>query len=98
MAVGTEPGDLITYLREKSKMLFAILSSLELRAEGDGVVVSLDKRSAFIKNDASIVGELKGHASAFYGREMAVRFVDESGTRVETIDDYVREAELLFKV
>jgi len=98
MGKGMEPGDLLTYLREKSKMLFAVLSSLDLRAEGDRVVVSLDKRSAFLKNDATIVGELKEHASAFFGREMAVRFVDDSGERVETIDDYVREAELLFKV
>jgi len=95
---GIEAGDFLSYLREKSKMLFAILSSLGLRAEGDGVVVSLDKRSAFVKNDATIVNELKGHAAAFFGRDMAIRFVDESGTRVETIDDYVREAELLFKM
>ena len=88
----------MTYLKEKSKMLFGIFASLDMRVEEDKMVVSLDKDSAFVKNDAARTGELRKHASAFFGREMTVRFVDGSGTRIDTLDDYVREAELLFKV
>ena len=91
-------GDFVTYLKEKSKMLFGMLASLDMRVEEDTIVVSLDKDSAFLKNDAARTGELRKHASAFFGREMTVRFVDGSGKRIDTLDDYVREAELLFKV
>jgi DNA polymerase-3 subunit gamma/tau len=91
-------GDFMTYLKEKSKMLFAMLASLDMKVEEDKMVVSLDKDSAFLKNDAVGTGELRKHASAFFGREMTVRFVDGSGRRIDTLDDYVREAELLFKV
>jgi len=93
-----EQGDFVTYLKEKSKMLFGMLASLDMRVEEDKMVVSLDKDSAFLKNDAARTGELRKHASAFFGREMTVRFVDGSGRRINTLDDYVREAELLFKV
>ncbi len=93
-----EQGDFVTYLKEKSKMLFGMLASLDMRVEEDKMVVSLDKDSAFLKNDAARAGELRKHASAFFGREMTVRFVDGSGRRSDTLDDYVREAELLFKV
>ncbi len=86
------------YLRENSKMLFGIFSSLDMTAEEDKLIVSLSKNAAFVKNDAAMTGELAKQASAFFGRPMAVRFVDESGTKVDTIDDYVKEAELLFKV
>ena len=89
--------DFVTYLKEKSKMLFGILASLDMRVEEDKMVVSLEKDSAFVRNDA-VTGELRKHASAFFGREMTVRFVDGSATRTDTLDDYVREAELLFKV
>jgi len=91
-------GDFVTYLKAKSKMLFGMLASLDMRVEEDKMVVSLDKDSAFLKNDAARTSELRKHASAFFGREMTVRFVDGSGRRVDTLDDYVREAELLFKV
>ena len=78
-------------------MLYGMFASLDMRVEEDKIVVSLDKDSAFVKNDA-MTGEFRKHASAFFGREMTVRFVDGAGTRTDTLDDYVREAELLFKV
>ncbi len=91
------PGAFVAYLKEKSKMLYGMFASLEMRVEEDKMVVSLDKDSAFVKNDA-MTGEFRKHASAFFGREMTVRFVVGAGTRTDTLDDYVREAELLFKV
>ncbi len=87
----------VAYLKEKSKMLYGTFASLDMRVEGDKIAVSMGKDSAFVRNDA-ITGELRKHASAFFGREMTVRFVDGAGTKTDTLDDYVREAELLFKV
>ncbi|MGD0230556.1 MAG: DNA polymerase III subunit gamma/tau [Syntrophorhabdales bacterium] len=93
------PGDLVSYLKEKSKMLFGIFSSLDMRAEEDRLTVSLGRDSVYIRDNGLIINEFKEHASAFFGREMTVRFVDGgSETEEETLDDYVREAERLFKV
>jgi DNA polymerase-3 subunit gamma/tau len=92
-----EPSEFRDYLKEKDKMLYGMLGSLDMRADGDHLVVPIDKRLSFVKNDTMIVGELKKHASGFFGREMTVRFVDGSGAKIDTIDDYVKEAELLFK-
>ncbi len=91
------PGAFAAYLKEKSKMLYGIFASLDIRVEEEKMIVSLGRDSAFAKNDA-VTGELKKHASEFFGREMTVRFVDGSAASVDTPDDYVREAELLFKV
>ena len=79
-------------------MLFGFLGSFEMRVEDGAVAIALDKRSGHVKNDATIVGELKKHATDFFGREMAIRFFDGSGARIDTLDDYVREAESLFKL
>lgn len=91
-----QPGDLVAYLKEKSKMLYAIFAPLDMKAEEDRVTVSLNKDTIYLKHNGAMVNEFKEHASAFFGREMAVRFVDGSETKEETLDDYVREAERLF--
>jgi DNA polymerase III subunit gamma/tau len=85
------------YLKEKSKMLFGFLGSFEMTVEDRAVVIALDKRSAHVRNDAMIVGELKKFAGDFFGKEMSIKFIDAAAERVDTIDDYVKEAELLFK-
>jgi DNA polymerase-3 subunit gamma/tau len=91
------PGDFVSYLREKSKVLFGMLASADMRAVEDKLVVAVHKQSAFLRSDAAMVGELKKHASAFFERDMTVKFVDGPDAKVDTIDDYMREAELLFK-
>jgi DNA polymerase-3 subunit gamma/tau len=96
--VQQEAGDLVSYLRAKSVRLFGFFGSLDMNAEDDTVVVSLDKRSDYLKEQTDIVNEFKNHASDFFGKEMRVRFVAASGERTDTIDDYVKEAERLFKI
>ena len=96
-AAAGPPGDFVSYLREKSKMLFGMLASAEMKVVDDRLVVAVDKQAAFLARDAAIAGELKKHASAFFGREMAVRFVDGDDAKADTIDDYMREAEAVFK-
>ncbi len=78
-------------------MLFGMLASADMRAVDDRLVIAVDKQSAFLARDAAIAGELKKHASAFFGREISVRFVDGDDAKVDTIDDYMREAEAVFK-
>jgi hypothetical protein len=92
------PQNFAQYLKEKNTMLFGLFGAFEMRVEGDSVVIALDKRRSAMKNDAAIVNELKRYASEFFGREMTIRLVDGSETKADTIDDYMREAELLFRV
>ena len=77
-------------------MLYAVFSRLDMRAEGDRLIVSLGQDSSLAR-DMTATGDLKKAASAFFGREMTVEFVEQSGTRADTIDDYMREAETLFR-
>jgi DNA polymerase III subunit gamma/tau len=90
-------GDFGEYLKEKSQMLFGFLGSFEMTVEDRVVVIALDKRSVHVRNDVTLVGELKKLAGEYFGKEMSIRFAESSGDRVDTIDDYVKEAELLFK-
>jgi DNA polymerase-3 subunit gamma/tau len=92
------PENFAQYLKEKNTMLFGLFGAFEMRVEGDSVVITLDKRRSAMKNDAAIVNELKRYASEFFGREMTIRLVDGSEPKADTIDDYMREAELLFRV
>jgi DNA polymerase-3 subunit gamma/tau len=92
------PENFAQYLKEKNTMLFGLFGTFEMRVEGDSVVIALDKRRSAMKNDTAIVNELKRYASEFFGREMTIRLVDGSETKADTIDDYMREAELLFRV
>jgi DNA polymerase III subunit gamma/tau len=93
----TRTGDFTSYLKEKSSMLFGFLGTFEMAVEDAAIFITLDKRSGYIKNDLTIAGELKKYAADFFGRDMAVRFLDGNGERTDSIDDYVREAESLFK-
>jgi DNA polymerase III subunit gamma/tau len=92
----TMRGDFASYLKEKSSMLFGFLGAFEMAIDDGAITITLDKRSGHVKNDATIVGELKKHAADFFGRDMAIRFADAAGARTDSIDDYVREAESLF--
>jgi len=95
---GSTPPDFAQYLKEKNPMLFGLFGACDMRVEGNSLVIALDKRLNGMKNHTDVSNELKRYASEFFGREMTIRLVDGSETKTDTIDDYVREAELLFRV
>jgi DNA polymerase III subunit gamma/tau len=92
------PGDLNAYLKDKISLIVSALGSPEMRVEDRTVLITVDKRSSGMRNDPVVLGELKKHASEFFGKDMGIRFVEAAADREDTIDDYVKEAELLFKV
>ena len=67
-----------------------------MTAVDDKLQVAINKQTALLASDAGIAGETKKHASAFFGKDMTVRFVDGGETKTDTIDDYMREAETVF--
>jgi DNA polymerase III subunit gamma/tau len=91
-------GSFATYLRDKSKMLVGFLGTFSTAAEGGTITITLDKGANHVRDNAAVTGELKKHAADFFGRDMAIRFLEGSSNKTDTIDDYMREAELLFKV
>jgi DNA polymerase III subunit gamma/tau len=91
-------GDFTAHLKEKSKMLFAVLGRCKMSHDNGKLIVPLNKKLISIRNDVAIIHELKNQASDFYGKDVIIEFTDEDGTHVDTIDDYVKEAERLFNI
>ena len=79
-------------------MLAGFLGAFSATVEGNTIVISLDKGGDHVKNNAAATGELKKHAADFFGRDMNIRFLEGSEDRTDSIDDYMKEAELLFKM
>lgn len=86
----------ISYIKEKKPFLGSMFENLNVELEEDTIVVFLDGNYTFIKDDKNKKDEIKKHATDFFEREMHVIFKETEGKKEEDIDDYVREAELIF--
>lgn len=85
------------HLKAKNGVLFHLFGSSDIKTEDGNIIIALDSKLSKIKNDTTILNELKKQATTFYGREMTIQFVDGAGKKIDTIDDFVKEAEVLFK-
>jgi hypothetical protein len=85
-------------MREQNTMLFGMLGAFEAREEGNNLVIRLDKQTSKIKGAPGVADDLKKLAADFFGRDMTIRFVDDMEKKEDTLEDYVKEAELLFRV
>lgn len=74
-----------------------MFDSMDVTAEGDNIVVLLDKNHSLLRKDADVTSEVKNKATEFFGRQMGLVFKDSEGPKASTLDDYVKEAEVLFK-
>jgi DNA polymerase III subunit gamma/tau len=97
----TKPqGDLrgfVEYLRKKKPFVGSILENLDLKIENEKIVISLDKNYSFVKNDMNLKEEIKQHLKMFFGKDMGLDFI-VSGEKKHLLEDYVKEAESLFKI
>jgi len=87
----------IEYLKQKKPFISSILQSLDIVIEGGNIVVSLDKNYSFIRDDVSLKDDIRQHSKAFFGEEMGLIFKDATEKKKDLFEDYVKEAELLFK-
>lgn len=87
----------LTYLKEKEPFIGGMFDSMDVTAEGDNIVVLLDKNHSLLRKDADVTSEVKNKATEFFGRQMGLVFKDSEGPKASTLDDYVKEAEVLFK-
>jgi DNA polymerase III subunit gamma/tau len=87
----------VEYLRKKKPFIGSILENLDLKIENGSIIVLLDKNYTFIKNDMNMKEEIKLHLKVFFGTDMGLVFKD-SGEKMHSLEDYVKETESLFKI
>lgn len=88
----------VEYLKTQRPFIAGVLESLDLTVEDNAIAVSLDRKDSFIRKDNSTTEEIRKCATEFFGRAMELHFHEPTGTKSDVLEDYVREAESLFKV
>lgn len=88
----------IEYLKHKKPFISSIFQSLEIKIEGNNIIVFVDKNYKFIKEDSSLRDDIKEYSKMFFGCEMNLILKDVWEKKSDLLDDYVKEAETLFKI
>lgn len=86
----------VEYLRKKMPSVGNMLDNLDVNTEGDSLVVRADRQShVFFKHRSD---DIRKHLSDFFGKNMGFVVKDSGETKRNTLDEYVKEAETLFKL
>ena len=73
-----------------------IFESMEIDIENEAIIFNLDKKyGTFVKSELE---EIKGLLKEYFGKNMAVVLRDAEEKKKNILEEYVREAESLFKV
>jgi len=88
----------LEFLRNESPVIGSSFHVLEIRIEDNKPVILLDKKFGFVGKDNNTTNELKRLAAQFFGKEVSLQFSDTNGTKEDSLEDYVKEAESLFNV
>ena len=80
----------------KKPLMASILDGLEVRVEDGNLLVFTDKRSSmFIKDESDAI---KQYLKEFFGVDTGLILKNAGETKKNTLEEYVREAESLFKI
>ena len=86
----------VEYLKKKKPFVGGIFESMELKMEGDGITLGLDKKySTFVKNELE---DIKRLLKEYFGKEMALTIRDAVEKKKDVLEEYVKEAESLFNL
>jgi hypothetical protein len=88
----------LEFLKQKKPFISSILQSLEIKMEGSNIVAFIDKNYNFIKEDASLRDDIRQYSKEFFGSEMGLILKDATEKKKDLLEDYVKEADSLFKV
>jgi DNA polymerase-3 subunit gamma/tau len=88
----------IECLKTQRPFIAGVLESLDVKIEENVIAISLDRKDSFIRKDNSTTDEITKCAAEFFGRAMELQFHEPAGTKVDGLEEYVKEAESLFKV
>jgi len=95
---GTEPDieGFVEYVKKKKPFVGGIFESMEMRIENDGIVLNLDKKyGTFVNNE---LADIKTLLREYFGKEMALVMRDAVEKKKSVLEEYVKEAESLFKL
>lgn len=90
------PEGFVDYLKKKKPFVGGILESMECRIENDTMTLGVDKKYAsFVRNE---MDEIRNLLREYFGREISVAVKDGEEKKKDILDEYVKEAESLFKL
>jgi DNA polymerase-3 subunit gamma/tau len=93
---GPDAEGFVEYLKKKKPFIGGIFESMELKMEGEGITLALDKKySTFVKNELE---EIKKLLKEYFGKEMALTVNDGVERKGDVLEEYVKEAESLFNL
>lgn len=98
LSTGSDPDaeGFVEYLKKKKPFIGGIFESMELKVEGDGVTLNLDRKySTFVKNELE---EIKRLLKEYFGKEMAINVLEGVEKKKDVLEEYVKEAESLFNL
>lgn len=93
-----EPGTagFVEYLKKKKPFVGGIIESMEMKAEGDTFILFLDKKyDSFVKNEQE---EIKKVLKEYFGKEMMFTIKEGAEKKKDILEEYIKEAELLFNL
>jgi hypothetical protein len=86
----------VEYLKKKKPFVGGIFESMELKMEGEGITLALDKKySTFVKNELE---DIKKLLKEYFGKEMVFTIKDAAENKKDVLEEYVKEAESLFNL
>ena len=96
VASGPDAAGFVEYLKKKKPFVGGIFESMELKMEGEGIILALDKKySTFVKNELE---EIKKLLKEYFGKEMVFTIKDAAEKKRDVLEEYVKEAESLFNL
>jgi DNA polymerase III subunit gamma/tau len=96
-AAGDRDG-FLEFLKDRRPFVGNLFSAVETRIEDGIFVVFLDRKHQFMKDDGEQREELAKHLREFFGKEMIIEFREAGEIKRSILDEFVREAETLFKI
>ncbi len=95
------PGDregFLEFLRNSRPYVGNLFSTVETHIEDETFVVFLDRKHQFIRDDSEQRDEVKRYLKEFFGREMNIEFREAGEIKRSILEEFVKEAETLFKM
>jgi hypothetical protein len=93
---GPDAEGFVEYLKKKKPFVGGIFESMELKMEGEGITLALDKKySTFVKNE---LDDIKKLLKEYFGKEIALTIKDAAEKKRDVLEEYVKEAESLFNL
>ena len=93
---GPDAEGFVEYLKKKKPFVGGIFESMELKMEGEGITLALDKKySTFVKNELE---DIKKLLKEYFGKEMVLTIKDAAEKKKDVLEEYVKEAESLFNL